>query len=137
MLKELAMSEPDLKRFLDAQDAIFDGVLEELANGCKRSHWMWFIFPILKGLGRSRRAVYYALDNSEEAETYLKHHVLGERLRQCVRLMLDHRGKSAVKILGGTDAWKFHQCLKLFLEIAVTKSDKALFNEALDTFYNT
>jgi uncharacterized protein (DUF1810 family) len=129
------MTEPDLIRFLDAQDQIYAQVIDELARGRKQTHWMWFIFPQLAGLGRSAMAQHYAIRDLDQARRYLADSILGSRLRQVVRLMLDHKGKSAFEILGPPDDLKFRSCLTLFREAAFENSDRILFTKALDQFY--
>jgi uncharacterized protein (DUF1810 family) len=129
------MTDTDLIRFLDAQDQIYQQVVEELGNGRKETHWMWFIFPQLAGLGRSGMAQHYAIHDLDQAKRYLADSILGPRLRQAVRLMLDHKGKSALEILGSPDDLKFRSCLTLFREAASENSDRALFDDALDQFY--
>jgi uncharacterized protein (DUF1810 family) len=129
------MTDPDLIRFLDAQAPIYSRVVEELTKGRKRTHWMWFIFPQLAGLGRSAVAQHYAIRDLDQARQYLADSILGPRLRQVVRLMIDHKGKSAFEILGSPDDLKFRSCLTLFREAASENSDRALFTEALDQFY--
>ncbi len=101
------MTEPDLVRFFTAQDAVYTQVSEELTNGCKRSHWMWFVFPQLAGLGRSPMAQRYAIRDLDQAKLYLADPILGARLRQAVRLMTAHKNKSAWEILGSPDDLKF------------------------------
>ena len=129
------MTDADLIRFLDAQDQIYQEVVEELARGRKETHWMWFIFPQLAGLGRSGMAQHYAIRDLDQAKRYLADSILGPRLRQVVRLMLDHKGKSAFEILGSPDDLKFLSCLTLFREAAFENSDRILFTKALDQFY--
>jgi uncharacterized protein (DUF1810 family) len=129
------MTEPDLIRFLDAQDQIYSQVIEELTNGRKQAHWTWFVFPQLAGLGRSAMAQHYAIRDLDQARRYLADSILGPRLRQVVKLMLDHKGKSALEILGSPDDLKFRSCLTLFREAAMENSDRALFTTALDQFY--
>ena len=129
------MTDPDLIRFLDAQDQIFQQVLRELAAGRKETHWMWFVFPQLAGLGRSGMAKHYALRDVDQAKRYLADSILGPRLRQVVTLLMTLRGKSAFEILGSPDDLKLRSCLTLFCEAAVGHPDRALFGEALDQFY--
>jgi uncharacterized protein (DUF1810 family) len=128
------MPDPDLIRFLDAQAPIYSRVVEELTNGCKRTHWMWFIFPQIAGLGRSAVA-HYAIRDLDQARRYLADLVLGPRLRQLVKLMIDQKAKSALEILGSPDDLKFRSCLTLFREAATEDSDRILFTKALDQFY--
>ena len=129
------MTDADLIRFLDAQDQIYDQVVEELAKGRKETHWIWFIFPQLAGLGRSGMAQNYAIRDLDQANRYLADSILGPRLRQVVKLLLDHKGKSAFEILGSPDDLKFRSCLTLFREAAGADADRALFTKALDQFY--
>lgn len=129
------MTDPDLIRFLDAQDQIFAEVIEELTNGRNQTHWMWFVFPQLAGLGRSATAEHYAIRNLDQARRYLADPVLGERLREVVRLMVGHKNKSAFEILGSPDDLKFRSCLTLFRKAAAENSDRALFGKWLDQFY--
>jgi uncharacterized protein (DUF1810 family) len=129
------MTDPDLIRYVDAQYPIYPRVVEELTNGCKRTHWMWFIFPQVAGLGRTATAQHYAIRDLDQARRYLADSVLGPRLRQVVGLMMNHKGKSALQILGSPDDLKFRSCLTLFREAASNDSDRALFIQALDQFY--
>ena len=130
------MPDPDLIRFLDAQAEIYNQVVAEITNGSKRSHWMWFIFPQLEGLGRSATAQRYALRDLGQARRYLADPILGPRLRQVVKLMIDQKAKSALEILGSPDDLKFRSCLTLFREAASENSDRVLFAAALDQFYH-
>ncbi len=130
------MTEPDLVRFVTAQDAVYTQVIEELTNGCKQSHWMWFIFPQHSGLGRSPMAQRYAIADLDQAKSYLADPILGARLRQTVRLMTAHKNNSALTILGSPDDLKFRSCLTLFQKAASANSDRALFTKALDQFYD-
>ena len=130
------MTEVDLIQFVDAQAQVYRHVVEELADGCKRTHWMWFIFPQLSRLGHSAMAQRYAIRNIDQARRYLADPFLGNRLRHDVSLMLSHKDKSALEILGSPDDLKFRSCLTLFCEAASDKSDQSLFAEALNQFYN-
>ena len=130
------MTEADLIHFVNAQAQVYRQVVEELTDGCKRSHWMWFIFPQLSGLGHSAMAQRYAIRDIDQARRYLADPVLGDRLRHDVRLMVRHKDKSALEILGSPDDFKFRSFLTLFWEAASDKSDKSLFAEALKQFYN-
>jgi uncharacterized protein (DUF1810 family) len=129
------MTDPDLIRFLDAQDQIYQQVIDELAKGCKETHWMWFIFPQLAGLGRSGMAQQYAIRDLDQARRYLADAILGPRLRQVVKLMIDQKEKSTLEILGSPDDLKFRSCLTLFREASSNNSDRILFTGALDQFY--
>ena len=109
------MDDPhDLRRFVDAQAAVFDAVLAELSAGRKRSHWMWFVFPQIAGLGFSPMAQRYAIRSLGEAEAYLAHPVLGERLRRCTDLVLAVEGRGITAILGSPDDVKFRSSMTLF-----------------------
>lgn len=130
------MTEADLIRFVDAQAQVYRQVVEELTNGRKQTHWMWFIFPQLCGLGHSAMAQRYAIRDMDQARRYLADPILGDRLRHDVRLMLRHKGKSALEILGSPDDIKFRSCLTLFCEAASDKSARSLFADALQQFYN-
>jgi uncharacterized protein (DUF1810 family) len=129
------MTDADLIRFFDAQDQIYDQVVEELAKGRKETHWMWFIFPQLAGLGRSGMAQHYAIRDLDQAKRYLADSILGPRLRHVVKLLIDQKGKSAFEILGSPDDLKLRSCLTLFREAAPDDTDRALFTKALDLFY--
>jgi uncharacterized protein (DUF1810 family) len=131
-----SMAEDDLARFVEAQSRVYRQVVEELTAGHKLSHWMWFIFPQLSGLGHSAMAQQYAIDGLDEARRYLDHPVLGHRLREAVRLMLRHTDKTALEILGSPDDLKFRSCLTLYREAASDRSDRELFTQALGQFYN-
>lgn len=124
-----------LERFIDAQREVYPRALAELARGRKESHWMWFVFPQIAGLGQSPMAVRYAIRDFAEARDYLAHPVLGPRLREAAGAMLAHAGASAESILGGIDAVKFGSSMTLF-EAAAESDDKALFAECLTAFYH-
>jgi uncharacterized protein (DUF1810 family) len=126
----------DLAHFVDAQAQVYRQVVDELTAGHKQTHWMWFIFPQLSGLGHSAMTQRYAIRNIDQARRYLADPVLGARLCDDVRLMMRHKGKSALEILGSPDDFKFRSCLTLFGEAASDKSDKSLFAEALNQFHN-
>lgn len=127
------MKDPyDLERFVTAQRDVYPDVLAELRAGRKRTHWMWFIFPQLAGLGHSPTAVHYAIKSRAEAEAYLAHPVLGARLRECTGLVNGHEGVSAYEIFGDPDELKFHSSMTLFAQI-----DEAddVFSTALNKFF--
>jgi len=113
-------STPDLDRFLPAQQSVWEQVLTELRAGRKRSHWMWFIFPQIQGLGHSDMARHYAIQSRGEAEAYLAHPVLGARLRQACQVLLDHGpdAPSAHAIFGSPDDVKLRSSMTLFAEVA-------------------
>ena len=129
------MTDSDLVRFLEAQASVYARVVEELTAGNKRTHWMWFIFPQIAGLGHSTMAERYAIRDLNQAKRYLDDPTLGERLRHDVRLMLRHAGKSALQILGSPDDLKFRSCLTLFARATSNDDDRSLFKQALDQFY--
>lgn len=123
----------DLHRFVEAQDPVIATVLAELAAGRKQSHWMWFVFPQLQGLGRSPTAQFYAIASRDEARAYLDHPVLGPRLQRCTQTVLGVDGRSANAIFGVPDDLKFHSSMTLFAEAAGT--EETLFRRALDRFF--
>jgi uncharacterized protein (DUF1810 family) len=131
----MIVTDADLVRFLDAQSDVHDKVAKELAEGRKQTHWMWFVFPQLAGLGHSSMAQRYAIRDLDQARRYLADSLLGSRLRQDVRLMTGHTGKSALDILSSPDDLKFRSCLTLFAEAASDDSNRMLFKQALDQFY--
>lgn len=109
------MNRPDeFAHFVDAQASLYDQVLRELAAGRKRSHWMWFIFPQVRGLGHSWMAERYAIESLAQARRYLAHPVLGLRLSECTTLVLEIENKTADDIFGGVDTLKFHSSMTLF-----------------------
>ena len=129
------MSDPfKLQRFVDAQDAmgVYGEAVRELRNGQKQSHWMWFIFPQIAGLGRSPTAQHFAISGLAEAEAYLAHPVLGPRLVECARALTAHPGKSAVEILGPVDAQKLQSSMTLFAQAA---PHERVFGDVLDQYF--
>ena len=123
----------NLERFVDAQEGVYEDVRAELRAGRKRSHWMWFVFPQLKGLGRSATAARYAIGSIEEARAYLEHPVLGPRLKECTQLVIDIDGRPLEDIFGDTDALKFRSSMTLFARAA---PDEPLFPAALAKYSN-
>ncbi len=123
----------DLRRFVDAQDRVYETVLAELRNGAKRSHWIWFVFPQLQGLGHSATAQHYGISSLDEARAYLAHPVLGPRLRECTRLVAVIDGRSVDEIFGWPDNLKVRSSMTLF---AHATEDNAAFRAVLDKFYN-
>jgi uncharacterized protein (DUF1810 family) len=119
-------------RFVVAQTPRYGTVLEELRQGRKVSHWMWFVFPQLAGLGRSEMSVRYAIGSLEEAREYLAHPVLGPRLRECAGIVLATRGRTAVEIFGSIDAMKLRSCMTLFHRSA---PDERVFQDVLDRYF--
>jgi uncharacterized protein (DUF1810 family) len=126
------MTDPfDLQRFLDAQARVYPQVLAELRCGRKQSHWMWFIFPQLAGLGHSAMAQRFAIASREEAVAYLDHGVLGSRLKECTALVNNVEGRTIREILGSPDDLKFHSSMTLFDAV----SSHPEFAEAITKFY--
>jgi len=118
-----------LERFLAAQDGVFETALAELRAGQKRTHWMWFIFPQLRGLGRSAMAERFGIADVAEARDYLAHSILGTRLHACVEAIMALQGRTLHQILGSPDDMKFRSSMTLF---AVADREDALFRAALD-----
>ncbi|MDX3911229.1 MAG: DUF1810 domain-containing protein [Sphingobium sp.] len=121
----------DLRRFIDAQERAYDLALAEIRAGKKRSHWMWFIFPQISGLGRSDMARHYAITSLDEARAYLDHPVLGERLRACIAALQGLAPTSAEAVFGGIDAVKLRSSLTLFAQA----SEEPSFLAALDRWF--
>ena len=122
----------DLLRFLDAQEFAYTQALRELKEGRKQSHWIWYIFPQQKGLGHSHNANYYGLDGEGEARAYVEHEILGDRLRECCKALLLHKGKDIKSIMGsGIDVLKLKTSMRLFNKV----SPNDVFEEVLDAFF--
>ena len=121
-----------LQRFVEAQDRIYDTVVDELIGARKRSHWMWFIFPQLRGLGSSPTAVRFAISSIDEARAYLAHELLGPRLRECTGLVTAIDGRTAEEIFGWPDDMKLRSSMTLFARAA---DDNADFIAVLEKFY--
>ena len=133
--KSLSSDPPDpfdLQRFVDAQERIYGTVIAELSAGRKRSDWMWFVFPQLRGLGNSPTAVRFAISSVEEARAYLAHEVLGPRLRECARLVCVIEARSAEEVFGWPDDRKLRSSMTLFARAA---EDNADFVAVLEKFY--
>lgn len=129
------MNDPyDLQRFIKAQGAHMGAIEKELSQGKKTSHWMWYVFPQLAGLGRSATAEMFAIKSRSEAEAYLSHPELGDRLVRCTRAVLKHQKSTANAIFGYPDNLKFHSCMTLFNQVA---DDQRVFSEALKSFFNS
>jgi uncharacterized protein (DUF1810 family) len=127
------MSDPyDLQRFVDAQNPVFEQVCAELRQGRKQTHWMWFIFPQIKGLGSSPTAIEFAISSQQEAEAYVRHTILGPRLRECSRLVTLVEGRSINQIFGYPDDLKFHSSMTLF---ARTTCENRIFKNALHKYF--
>ena len=127
------MNDDDLQRFVQAQEPRMDDVLAELAAGRKRTHWMWFVFPQLRGLGHSQMAWHFGLQSRGEAAAYLAHPLLGPRLRECVELVLAVEGRSAHAIFGSPDDLKLRSCLTLFREI---DGAGGVFGKTLEKYFD-
>lgn len=130
----------NLQRFLDAQADVYEDVVHELSNGRKTSHWMWFIFPQIRGLGHSSTAQHFAIISLDEARAYLSHRILGSRLRECTGLVLQIRNRSIDQIFGFPDNLKFRSSITLFLQASsndpALASDRQLFSSALEKFFH-
>jgi uncharacterized protein (DUF1810 family) len=133
IIRKLPMAETNLNRFLTAQQPVYDKVIEELKNGKKITHWMWFIFPQIQGLGKSDNAKYFSISNISEANAYLLHPILGKRLIECTTLVLQIQNKTAVEIFGDTDATKLKSCMTLF-NAATPRLE--LFRKILDKYFD-
>jgi uncharacterized protein (DUF1810 family) len=128
----LAEDPYNLKRFIDAQEPLFDRVCLELRNGRKASHWMWFIFPQFKGLGQSATAKRFEIASRNEAVAYAKHPILGPRLTECTRLVNAIEGSSAAEIFGYPDDLKFCSCMTLFAHVCGNLPE---FLEAIEKYF--
>jgi uncharacterized protein (DUF1810 family) len=130
----------NLERFVEAQAGVHEQACAELRAGRKRSHWMWFVFPQIRGLGSSEMAVRFAISSLEEAQAYLEHPVLGARLRECAGIVVEVKGKSVEEIFGDPDDLKFHSSMTLF-DRATALFDEAegasdsVFHEALKKYF--
>jgi uncharacterized protein (DUF1810 family) len=123
----------DLERFVEAQSGVYEQALSEIRAGSKRSHWMWFIFPQLKGLGSSSTADYFGIASAAEADAYLRHPMLGTRLRECCDATLAITGRSATEIFGSPDDSKLRSCATLFAHCSPAGS---VFERVLDVYFH-
>jgi uncharacterized protein (DUF1810 family) len=123
----------NLYRFIDAQEDVYHKVIQELRNGKKQSHWMWFIFPQIAGLGYSSTAKYYAIQNVDEARAYLAHPTVGARLLECTEIVVAHKDLSALTIFGDIDEMKLRSSMTLFAHIAGPES---VYQQALDKYFD-
>ncbi len=121
-----------LSRFIDAQEATYGRALAEIQSGEKTTHWMWFVFPQIDGLGSSPVAKRFAISDKEEADSYVKHPILGYRLRQCCESLLDLQGVTAQDIFGPTDALKLRSSMTLFSRVAASDH---LFSAVIEKYY--
>lgn len=122
-----------IERFLSAQENVYDRALREIKNGMKESHWMWFIFPQIRGLGFTDYNVYFGLKDLEEAKDYLEHPILGKRLVEISQAALEQKGKTALEIFGRPDERKLRSCMTLFSQI---KNADPVFEKVLEKYYN-
>ena len=122
-----------LNRFIDAQNYMYETALTEIKNGMKVSHWIWFIFPQLRGLGRSDMAYKYGINGIEEAKEYLAHPVLSARLTEISEALLVHKNKDIEYVMGGIDAMKLRSSMTLF---ALVSEENSVFHQVLECFYN-
>ncbi|SQF98740.1 NTP pyrophosphohydrolaseincluding oxidative damage repair enzyme [Paucimonas lemoignei] len=123
----------NLQRFVQAQAPVFEQVLSELHEGRKQTHWMWFVFPQITGLGRSETARFYAITGIDEARAYLAHPLLGERLEHCAKLIEPQLQWTARQIFGSPDDLKLHSSMTLF---AIAAPERPIFQAVLDTFFD-
>ncbi len=121
-----------LNRFIKAQDESYDEIIRELKNGGKVTHWMWYVFPQIAGLGQSATAKFYAIQDPSEAQAYLDHPILGKRLLECTKIVISLRGKSALAIFGDVDVMKFRSSMTLFMSVAGSES---VFQKAIIKYF--
>jgi uncharacterized protein (DUF1810 family) len=132
-MPEINQHDPyNLERFVEAQDPVFEEVCSELRAGSKRSHWMWFVFPQMKGLGHSSMATYYGISGLQEAMEYLLHGILGPRLVECCELVNAIRGRPIEEVFGQLDSLKFHSSITLFAQAA---PENQAFQAALEKYF--
>ena len=122
-----------LNRFIDAQDRMYQTALSEIKSGHKYSHWIWFIFPQLRGLGRSNMSYAYGISGRKEAEEYLAHPILSERLIEISEALLTHKGKNIYAIMGGIDTKKLKSSMTLFAHIS---EEGSVFHQVLESFFD-
>jgi uncharacterized protein (DUF1810 family) len=122
----------DLARFVDAQERDYERALSEIRAGRKRSHWMWYVFPQIDGLGSSSTSRRYAIKSVDEAKAYLAHPVLGPRLVECMDALLDLAGREAHEIFGSPDDMKLRSCASLFASVS---PDRSVFHRVLDKYF--
>jgi uncharacterized protein (DUF1810 family) len=130
------MSDPyDLERFVEAQAGVYEQACAELRVGRKRSHWMWFVFPQIRGLGGSEMATRYAISGLGEARAYLEHEVLGPRLEKCAGIVVGVEGRTVEEIFGYPDDLKFHSSMTLFAKAAEASAGTQVFSNALEKYF--
>lgn len=123
----------DLTRFVVAQEGVYEQALAEIRAGRKRSHWMWYVFPQLKGLGSSPTSIQYAIGSGEEARAYLAHPILGSRLIECAEATLQIQGRSALQIFGAPDDLKLRSSATLFASVS---QDGSVFHQIIDKYFD-
>lgn len=123
----------ELERFVYAQHGIYETALSEITSGRKESHWMWYIFPQLRGLGRSEMACFYGIADIDEARAYLEHPILGCRLRKCCKALLSHKEKDPREIMGEIDSLKLRSSMTLF---AIISRENSIFHKVICEFYD-
>jgi uncharacterized protein (DUF1810 family) len=131
-LLPIPQTPPDLTRFITAQDPVYNDVLTELKSGQKQTHWMWFIFPQIDGLGHSSIAKRYAIKNADEAREYLRHPVLGKRLIECTETVKAIQNRSASQIFGYPDDLKFRSSMTLFASVS---GEESIFHDLISKYY--
>ena len=133
IVKAMFRKDPfELDRFVEAQAPRYESVVRELGNGLKTSHWMWYVFPQVAGLGYSSKSEHYAIKSLFEAQAYLDHSVLGRRLAECTELVLALNDRTAIEVFGHTDSMKFRSSMTLFSQAA---NDIHWFDSAIEKFY--
>ena len=128
------MDDYDLERFVQAQNGVYDQALAEIRGGRKKTHWMWFVFPQLAGLGSSPMARKYAIQSLDEAREYLKHPLLGARIRECAEAVVSVSGKSALEIFGSPDDLKLRSCATLFAQVS---PEDSVFHRIIRQYYSS
>ena len=123
-----------IERFLTAQEKSYADALAQIQKGHKQTHWIWYVFPQMQGLGKSETARFYGIHNRQEAEAYLAHPVLGKRLAEIIEAVLNHRDKTPLQIFGHPDDLKFHSSMTLFNAVSPAE-DQNVFAQALDLFF--
>lgn len=126
------MKDYNLERFISAQESDYNIALNEIKHGRKKSHWIWYIFPQLRGLGYSYNSNFYGIEDVDEARKYLAHPVLGARLQEITRALLELKENNAYNIMGSPDNMKLHSCMTLFAYIS---GNDSIFHKALDKFF--
>ena len=129
----MSNSTGSLNRFIEAQNGPYDEIVRELMDGRKVTHWMWYVFPQIAGLGQSATAKFYAIGDPSEAQSYLVHPILGERLLECTKIVFSLKNRSARDIFGGIDAMKFRSSMTLFMALA---GGHSVYQQAIDKYFD-